>query len=401
MRAANQQLDEANRAVDEIRKTNKFANEMVEESSKRLRQTRIEKAASPDPENLINDEVTRLLDATADELDSIAEQVAQWHSSDDEEPQLAAPADEASRLIDRQHDVQMDVADAGEDIRRASRHEQRLEKPELAASVQEVADEVTEKTIPATDRARRSLEHAGEDSAKSADANKDLQSASEQIDRSAELLQSLLGGRSDQPKGQDQSPSGESDDTSSLSDEQSKQLARTLDELDRAMRSSQTPSPAQPPSQQRGNQGDSESASSDATASSQGEPPSDAQPSGAPPQSAGEASPTLASMLEGERQNAARQRRGQEPPGSRSEGSPNNRQGEDPSAGTSSIADMSDPALDSTGIDRVGDDWGELRQQTPDDVLQSDWSTVSPQYRREVSAYFRAIAERSVRETRD
>ena len=407
LQAANQKLNDANRAVDEIRKTKEFASDMVDESAKRIRQVRIEKPTSPDPKNLINDDVARTLDATANELDSITKQIARWQPGGEDPPTLTASTDESSRLVESQYDVQIDVADAGEDIRRAGRHEQRLEKPELAAAVQEVADTVTEQTVPATEKARRSLEHASEDAAKSADANGDLQAAAEQIDRTAGLLQTLLGGQPDrqtdrQPDRQTaQGPPGDSDESQSLSEEQSRQLAKTLDELDRAMLSSKSPQPAQPPSQQDPQESQSDSASSDSTASSQGQPPSDAQASGTPPQSAGEASPTLASMLEGERQNAARQRRGQKPPSSRSNDSKSNKQGEDPSEGTSSIADMNDPPLDAADIERVGDDWGKLRQQAPEDVLQSEWSTVAPQYRREVSAYFRAIAERSVRETQD
>ena len=145
--------------------------------------------------------------------------------------------------------------------------------------------------------------------------------------------------------------------------------------------------------------GESDSTSSESTASSQGTPPSEAQPSGSPPQSAAEASPTLASMLESEKQSAARQRRGEKPSNDRAGEANTNPQGDEPSDGERSLAGMNDPALDSTSINRVKDDWGDLRQQTPEDVLESEWSTMLPQYRREVSAYFRAIAERSVQES--
>tara|TARA_R110002049_G_scaffold2750_2_gene21586 strand:- start:415202 stop:420907 length:5706 start_codon:yes stop_codon:yes gene_type:complete len=440
LQEARQRLVDATRAVDEAKKTNQFASEKASEAARRIRQVRTEKAPKLEPANLVNDAVQNMLESTRAEIDSVANELLRWQDENEDASALRASKDESSRLIQRQRDVEFDVTDAGEDIRRAGRHEERLEKTDVAESVQQIADAVVEQTVPATQQARESLQAASEDASRSSKAKEDLEDAGQQIDRTASLLQALLGqssgtspsgrseqspsGQAEQPSGQTEQPSGQaeqpsdqppgqasdqppgqsqpnSDEPSSLSEEQSRQLAKTLDELDRAMLSAQPPSQSQPPQDQSAQEGEQDAASSDSSSSSQGKPPSDPSSSSSSPQSAAEASPTLSSMLENEQQNAARQRRGQKPPTARSGQSQRNQPGEDPSEGASSIADMNDPTIDPSAVDRVGDDWGDLRRQAPEDVLQSEWSTVSPQYRREVSAYFRAIAERSVQEARE
>jgi hypothetical protein len=51
--------------------------------------------------------------------------------------------------------------------------------------------------------------------------------------------------------------------------------------------------------------------------------------------------------------------------------------------------------VDTMGVDRLGSDWGQLRELRTDDASESRRATVAPQYRREIEAYFRAIARRA------
>ncbi len=46
-------------------------------------------------------------------------------------------------------------------------------------------------------------------------------------------------------------------------------------------------------------------------------------------------------------------------------------------------------------VPNAGGEWGQLRSRRTDDAAESQKSRVAPQYRREVDAYFRAIAKRA------
>ena len=54
-----------------------------------------------------------------------------------------------------------------------------------------------------------------------------------------------------------------------------------------------------------------------------------------------------------------------------------------------------DGFIDTSGIGREGSDWGQLRERRTDDVTEGRAATIAPQYRREIEAYFRAIARRA------
>ena len=55
--------------------------------------------------------------------------------------------------------------------------------------------------------------------------------------------------------------------------------------------------------------------------------------------------------------------------------------------------------VETDGIDRVGSDWGQLRERRTEDATESKSTTVAPQYRREIEAYFRAVARRAAEKT--
>ena len=52
-------------------------------------------------------------------------------------------------------------------------------------------------------------------------------------------------------------------------------------------------------------------------------------------------------------------------------------------------------SVDGSGIDRVGSQWGELRRQRSEETGSTGPTVIAPQYRRDVEAYFRAIARRA------
>ena len=51
--------------------------------------------------------------------------------------------------------------------------------------------------------------------------------------------------------------------------------------------------------------------------------------------------------------------------------------------------------VDISQTDRAGAEWGKLRERRTEDASESRSESVAPQYRREIEAYFRAIATRA------
>ncbi len=95
--------------------------------------------------------------------------------------------------------------------------------------------------------------------------------------------------------------------------------------------------------------------------------------------------------MQSQAQQAARERQAQMNPGQ-----PSPSEGSTPS--TESGNGMQMPAggkLDITQTERTGAEWGQLRERRTEDASESRAESVAPQYRREIEAYFRAIATRA------
>ena len=183
-------------------------------------------------------------------------------------------------------------------------------------------------------------------------------------------------------------------------------MARTLDELDRAM--AQQARDAQQAQQQAGQEQAASQPGQQTGDPQQGQQPSGDQQAGqqqagqqegqAPgrPQTAGEASPTLANAMQSQAQESARERQAQMNPGQ-----PSPSEGTTPS--TESGNGMQMPAggkLDITQTERIGSEWGKLRERRTEDASESRAESVAPQYRREIEAYFRAIAKRAAEKSK-
>ena len=114
------------------------------------------------------------------------------------------------------------------------------------------------------------------------------------------------------------------------------------------------------------------------------------QPSGQQ-QTAGEASPTLANAMQSQAQQSARERQSQMNPGE-----PSASEGSTPSTESGNGIQMpSGGQVDISQTDRAGVEWGKLRERRTEDASESRAESVAPQYRREIEAYFRAIATRA------
>ncbi|MDA7893903.1 hypothetical protein N9B38_03225, partial [bacterium] len=113
-------------------------------------------------------------------------------------------------------------------------------------------------------------------------------------------------------------------------------------------------------------------------------------------QTAGEASPTLANAMQSQAQQSARERQSQMNPAQ-----PSPSEGSTPS--TESGNGMQMPAggpVDISQTNRFGTEWGKLRERRTEDASESRAESVAPQYRREIEAYFRAIAKRAAEKSK-
>jgi hypothetical protein len=173
-------------------------------------------------------------------------------------------------------------------------------------------------------------------------------------------------------------------------------MARTLDELDRALAES-----SQPQSQSPGQQPESgQQANNDEPGQPGGEGQQPSDPAGQPGQpTAADASPTLAGAMDAQSQQAARQRMQQFDP-SAAGNQPGDGEQKSAAGGTPGVRSGAGEMprggmVDVTGTQRIGSDWGQLRERRSEDVTETRGTQVAPQYRREIEAYFRAVARRA------
>ncbi len=373
------QIDRASEAEAAARISKEFAEKQSTEAKARqdkIQRKRIEPFEMPNPAGELS---LRMSEEAQQELSQIRESLQDLADEMGFADQLRSPIEQAERLANEQQQIEASVNEAAETLRRAARHEQRLGSNQVSEQLNEAALAVSENAAAAASRASESLEQAGSDAEVAPRANQEVARAADEIQRAAESVAELLAASMPQP------PSGEMSQASqpSSSQQQGQQLAQTLDELDRQIASSQQQS------SESGGQPQSEASQPEASQSGASQSQS---------VTAQEASPTLANAVDAQSQRAARQRQqqldpSQEQPG---QGDPTN-QSASQSAGTDpGLGEM--PAggfLDPSEIERTGSEWGQLRERRTDDVAEGPGSTIAPQYRREIEAYFRAIARQA------
>ncbi len=402
----NRRSQEAARAEDAAKKTREFAEQKSKEAEQRLNKRRQQKLPSLDKANPAAQLATRMTQQANAELESIREELSELAAKTKFDKELRAPASQARQLAQQQERIQSDVASAADQLQRAARHENRLGQEQLAQQLNDAAQMISDSAVQATEAAARSLESAATDAGRTPIANQDVSQATDQIQSAAEQLATLLAATLPPDQSASDESSGNAQAEQSDSDAEGQQLARTLDELDRAMSNpsqSEQGSPSEPGSEkggqpenggQPGEQGNGEQGEQGSPQNGKGE---GANQPGQP--TASDVSPTLSGQMNAQSQQAARQRQQQMgPPG----------QGNQPGQGGERSASSATPGtkpgsgempsggrIESAGVDRIGSDWGELRQRRTEDATESRSTTVAPQYRREIEAYFRAVAQRA------
>lgn len=380
-----QRLSDAQRAEQAAKETKEFADQQGKQADQRTRELQKKKLEPLDKPNPAAQLAAEMAAQAHAELDRIGDDLKELASAAKFADQLRSPAPQARSLSQQQQRIEQDVNDAAQQLHRAARHEERLGQSELAQQLEAAANEVEEKAATAAAQAADSLQQASDQAQQSPEANRRVAEAAEAISEAARQLGALLAAASPQPGEALASQPAEP----SPAQERAEQLAQTLDELDRAIAQSQQQSQQQSP---QPGKGQSEQPQGEESAQQQGQPSQQ--------QSAGEASPTLANAMDAQAQQAARQRQQQMNPisqgQSQQQGQPSDTASNSTPASQPGMGQMPDGGfLPMTDVDRLGSDWGQLRERRTDDAAESRSATISPQYRREIQAYFRAIAKRA------
>ncbi|TWU51904.1 hypothetical protein [Rubripirellula reticaptiva] len=392
------QLAEAQQAEAAARQTAELAKLMesqAETQRKEFEKQRLEKLDKPNPAAELSQ---RMTSRSRSELDEIGETLNEMVKQSEVDDQLRAPAERADALAKQQQRVAGDVNEASETLKRAARHEERLDHQQEAAALDESAQKIDEGATQAASDAAESLDQAAKDAKQSPEASRKIAAAETAIQQAADSLGQQFGDQEPgQPPSQGERPEPSQGDTQpSPTQQRAQQLAQTLDELDRSIaaekNSEQGSEPSegenpsdQPPGQEPG----------DNPGQQPGQKPGQSKPS-----TAAEASPTLAGLVEAQSQAAAKQRQERIDPPAPSQGPPSPPSDQPSPPGEpgdeSKVGEMPDGGtVDSRDTDRNGIQWGELRQRRTDDAAESAAPNVPIQYRREIEAYFRAIANQA------
>ncbi len=391
MQHAERQADLQRRISEAARQSREFAQQReqeAEEASQSIARRELEPLERPNPAAEL---ATRLSAEAAEELGQLREHAGALNDDASIDDQLRIPAEQAERLEQSQHGIVQSVTDAVEQLNRAARHQDRLGNAEVAVTLATAAEAVAEKSARQTAAAQTALAEAGEDPAHSPAASQAVRGAAQELQRQVEGLAATLGGleeAADQADTDSEADAASEDapQTSAAARSEGRELAQTLDELDRSIFGQLNATP--PEAGEAGEAGgDTESAPQDGDDRPD---ESGASDSDGTPDSALDASPTLESMLDQQQQEAARQRQQRDAPESETDQPP----GEFATTpGTS--GDAAGGPVGIEGIDRTGSGWGQLREQQADEVAEGRQPFVVPQYRREIEAYFRAVAKKA------
>ncbi len=317
---------------------------------------------------------SQLTERAADSIKKISTALRQRATTNRTPESLQASAGRLEPAVQQQQSVRQSVIEAGQNLARAARHEQRVQhatrQTQLARQSQQVESTANTELRQATDDLRFARDQAQTNaqdafsrapSAATRASRHALQRAEDALRERVEELKSLLATDSNhsgrEQSGAEQPGNDQSADANANTPMDASRMARMLDELDRQLNEAS----AQPPNDQSG-----------PTNSTQNSPPS----------SLTQAAQQLAAQMNQQRisKNSQSTENGPETSMSRASSNP---------APASQVQLLNVSRLEKS-------DWGKLRQQTTEDVVESVRETVAPRYRKQVETYFRVLAEQAV-----
>ncbi|WP_146576245.1 hypothetical protein [Neorhodopirellula pilleata] len=452
-----ERVEEAIRAGDQAKQTRQAAEQAEKEASQRLSDSRRSTVQDLQAKNPSAELLARVAKKSTDELARIAQDLKAMQDQNELAKTLLPSPAAARRLAEQQSQTNQTVRQAAEDLQRAARHEERLGNEAVAEQLDQAASELqatlNESMLPAEhslaqsgqsspnqnepDRAKPEADSESQRSQSAQRAGGQLGQAAQRLETQADQIsqiESLLAAANEMAARQaaanqadpnqadasqddrngaapaDPSPMKEVSTGTLGEASRSEKLARTLDELDRGIHQSAA-------ADQSVAQSQSSQASDQSSTQSQSQSQSQTKPS-----TAGEASPTLAASAEQAIRELAAQRQkqvqqiasatqagdpssaqsdsaGQADPNSNSDtGTPSEGQPGQPGTVSGDGSQMPDGGLiDARGQLRVDGQWGNLREQKNNDVIQDRKTSLPMSYRPAIEAYFQAISAEAAR----
>ena len=356
------------KARDQLEQAQQQA-EHAEQTLQQLQQKKLPSLTAPNPS-------AELAHRLAEEATGIAEELTRRAKRLAETPEwwkeLKPSPEQLAQAVTQQQDVGEDVSQAADDIARASRHEQRLGKPstseqmnKTAADVQEVADDEVEvsehKLSDAANEASAAEETDARDNSQALAAHVSVEEAQMALSKQAEAIGEILNPSAQSEAAPDEAlaesdqavPSAASQpkptQPSPAEAEQGRLLARTLDELDRAVAEAQD----------------------------------SAAPTAVPPR---QSLPSLAQAAQAQSAMMTQMRMPNPP----------SHEGAIVSGDGANLTDEDLAKLSLMPVNRQdGEEWGQLRAKSAEDLTEGRKESVSAEYRQRVQTYFRVLAERA------
>lgn len=374
---ADRKRQAAQAAVDQAKKELESAAQkaqQAEQAAKQLEQAKLEPLSAANPAAQLAHRFAQEATAVAEDLTRRAKELAAeppWSKElDPDQGQLAS-------MAAQQENVGQEVTQAAEDVARAGRHEERLGKPAVAAQLGEAAKGVKEVAKEEVSTAQQKLAEAAAqampsqrdpgESQRALAARESVEQAEEALQGQAKALEEMLNPSDAQlaAAAEDaQSDAGEPSQAETGAPSPSRPspaemaqgqfLARTLDELDRALSAAQQAAE---------------------------------QPAAPQPQ--------LSSLAQAAQAQAARMNQARLENLMPAQNQPSLEHALQSAQGAA-LTDMSAPGSALMPVNRVEDaDWGKLRGQSAEDLTEGRRESISADYRKQVETYFRVIGERA------
>ncbi len=408
-------LSDAKRFGEEARRTKDLSRERRTKADDRANSINSKPTSKLEKPNPAAQMAANSAREAAERLEALADDLGELKKQSDIADELRTRREITEDISNKQRQVQGDVKLSADELARAARHEERMGEKALAKRLDKASERTSENAGVPAEQAAGKIADAEATPAKSAAAGKALKQAAKAIDQQADAIADLLNesvSESADPSSPEDASQAESSESSSPppsadasqaaaasqsgsspEDAKAKQMAQTLDELDRSLNGQ--PSQQQPGEQQSGEQQGSQQPGSQQ--SGQQQQGSQQQGAGQQRGNAMEASPTLARMLEAQRQQAARERmKGLQETSGVTESSQPNQQAEKPTTESG----QGEPPGGKQDVDLLDGeitdgDWGGLRERVVDDANQGKSTRIPPGYSREVQAYFKALSKRA------
>lgn len=344
--AAAQQAEAAAKQAAEAKQSNNSAAEQAAKASQKAAQQAQQAAQAAEKGAQKAQQGAQQAAQEAAQLAAQAEQLAGQMAQE-----AQADAGQLAQAAAQQQQIAGQVAEAGEMLERVARHEERLGQQETAQALGEVAkgvEQVAQKDIPA---AAQALQQAPSNS----QGSKAAAQAQQQIDAQAQALAQAA------QAAQGTTPPAPNAGESQFPAEAAESLAQMLDQLDQSLNGQPGQKGQQP---------------------GQGQP----QPGEGPPSEA------MAQAAESQAQSMAQGRNGQKPgqqKGKPNEGfSPESKMGAD-TQGAAAVGKLGDAGKLKDG------QWGKLPPKLARDLMEGRREQIPGEYRPQVDAYFKAIAEKA------